>query len=60
MKILTFLWKKIEEILKSSFFLIFGITFFSFTTYGINRYFWGKYLYSPFFTKISKFLFSFF
>lgn len=60
MKILTFLWKKIEEILKSSFFLIFGITIFNFTTYGINRYFWGKYLYSPFFTKISKFLFSFF
>ena len=60
MKILIFLWGKIEEILKSSFFLIFGITFFNFTTYGINRYFWGKYLYSPFFTKISKFLFSFF
>lgn len=60
MKILTFLWGKIEEILKSSFFLIFGITFFNFATYGINRYFWGKYLYSPFFTKISKFLFSFF
>lgn len=59
MKILTYLWGKIEEILKSSFFLIFGITFFSFTTYGINRYFLGKYLYSPFFTKISKFLFSF-
>ena len=41
------------------FLLILGISFFNFVPYGINRYFWGKYLYSPFFVKISKFLFSF-
>lgn len=60
MKILVFLWEKIEKVLKNYFFLIFGTAFFSFVPYGINRYFWGKYLYSPFFTKISKFLFAFF
>lgn len=59
MKILIFLWEKIEEILKKNFLLVFGIAFFSFIPYGINRYFWGKYSNLPIYLKTSKFLFSF-
>lgn len=59
MKFLTNIWERIEAILKEKFLFVLGITFFNYIPYGINRYFLGKYLYSPLSSKFLKFSFSF-
>lgn len=57
--ILENLWKKVSCILKENFLLILGITIFSYIPYGIERYFFGRYIKVPFYKKVLKFSFSF-
>ena len=59
MKIMKFLIKAIQDIIKKDFFIIFGIAFFNHLPYGINRYFFGKYSKLPIFIKILKDFLSF-
>ena len=59
LNILENLWKKISNILKEDFLLILGITIFNYLPYGIERYFYGRYIKVSFYKKILKFSFSF-
>lgn len=59
MKIMKFLIKAIQDVIKKDFFIIFGIALFNHLPYGINRYFFGKYSKLPIFTKILKDFLSF-
>ena len=59
LNILENLWKKISNILKEDFLLILGITIFNYLPYGIERYFYGRYVKISFYKKILKFSFSF-
>lgn len=57
--VLMIFWKKIENLLKNNFLLILGITAFNYIPYGIERYFFGRYIKASLLTKIFKFSFSF-
>lgn len=59
LNILENLWKKVSCILKENFLLILGITIFNYIPYGIERYFFGRYIKVPFYKKVLKFSFSF-
>lgn len=59
MQIIKFLVKKEQEIFQKDFFIILVISFFNQFTYGINRYFYGKYMSHSLIIKIFKEISSF-